>query len=137
MLAPDSLTVTEKMSLSLRSRRKSRTKASVSREAVPLPMAMARTLCLRDQRGEGVGGSGRRVLGGVEVEDVVGEELAGLVDDGDLAAGAQAGVDAEHRDGAGGRGEQKVVEIVAEDLDGVGIGALLELEADLALDGRS
>src|ERR1035438_2827378 len=41
MLAPDSLTVTEKMSWIPLSRRKSRTNESVSREAVPLPIAIA------------------------------------------------------------------------------------------------
>ena len=67
----------------------------------------------------------------------MGEELSGLVDDGNLAAGAEAGVDAQDGDRAGGRGEQEVLEVIAKDLDGVGVGALFELEAQLALDGRA
>ena len=52
MEAPDSLTVTAKISVRFSFLKKARTKASVSREAVPLPMAMARTLCfsMRDLR---------------------------------------------------------------------------------------
>ena len=65
----------------------------------------------------------------------MGEELAGLVDDGDLAAGAQAWVNAENGDRTSGCGEEKVVEVVAEDLDGVGVGTLFQLETELALDG--
>jgi hypothetical protein len=86
---------------------------------------------LLDERGELA--CGLRGAAGVRVDDVVGEELAGFVDDGDFAAGAEAGVDAENGDGAGGRGEQKVVEVVAEDFDGGGIGPALEFEADFAL----
>ena len=63
------------------------------------------------------------------------EELAGLVDDGDLAAGAYAGVDAEHGERARRRSQQQVLEIVAKDLDGIGVGALLQLQPDLALYG--
>ena len=51
-----------------------------------------------------------------------------------FAAGANAGVEAEDGELAGGRGEQEVLEIVAEDGDGVGIGALLEFEADFGGD---
>jgi len=47
MLAPDSLTVAEKIPSIFFSRKNSRTNASVSRDAVPLPMAMALTLCVR------------------------------------------------------------------------------------------
>ena len=71
----------------------------------------------------------------MQIEHVVGEQLAGLIDDGDLASSAQAGIDAQHRDGAGRRGEQQVVEIVAEDGDGVGVGTPLQFQANLALDG--
>ena len=86
-----------------------------------------------DESGEGLGGESG--FAGVGVDDVVCEEFAGLVDDGDLAAGAQAGVDAEDGDGASWRAEEKVEEVVAEDLNCVGIGAFLELEAELGLDG--
>ena len=65
------------------------------------------------------------------------EELAGVVDDGDLAAGADAGVDAKHASWPGGRSEQQVLEIFAENLDGLDVGALLEFQADLGLDRES
>ena len=65
----------------------------------------------------------------------MGEKLAGLVDNGELASSAQAGVDAEDGDGSGGRREQQIVQVVAEDGDGIGIGALLQFEANFALDG--
>ena len=90
----------------------------------------------RDECGEGIGGTAGSGLRGMEIEDGVGEELAGLIDDSNLTAGAQAGVDAEHRDWAGGCGEQEVLEVVAEDLDGVGVGAFLQLATNLALDRR-
>ena len=89
--------------------KKSRTKASVSREAVPLPIAMARTLYFAIRALQSALGAGDVVLRLVRIDDVVGEELAGLVDHGDLAAGADAGVDAEHGELAGGRGEQQVL----------------------------
>lgn len=69
----------------------------------------------------------------MEVKDIVGEKLAGLVDDGELAARAQAGVDPENGDRTGGCGQQKVLEVVAKDLNRVGVGAVLELETQLAL----
>jgi hypothetical protein len=55
----------------------------------------------------------------------MGEELACFIHHGDFAAGAKSRVNAKHGDGAGGCGEQQIVQVVAEDLDGVGIGALL------------
>src|SRR5665213_3168112 len=77
------------------------------------------------------------ILRSMEIENRVSEEFPGLVDDGNLAASAKAGVDAKDGDGASGRSEQEVVEIVAEDLDGVGIRALLQFQANLALNGRT
>jgi len=61
----------------------------------------------------------------VRVENVVREELARLVDHGDLATGTQAGVDAEYGDGAGRRSEQEILQVIAEDLDGICVGSLL------------
>jgi hypothetical protein len=73
-------------------------------------------------------------LAGVRIDDIVSEEFAGLVDYGDLAPGPQAGIDAQNGDRAGGRRQQQVIKVVAKDLDGVEIGALLEFEPKLALD---
>ena len=62
----------------------------------------------------------------VRVDGGVVEQLAGGVDDGELAAGADAGVDA-HRDVlAGGGGEQQVFQVLAEDADGFFFGALAQ-----------
>ncbi len=99
-------------------------------------MAMARTGEFAQQGFEFGRGLGVASLAGMQIEHVVREELACLVDDSDLAAGAQSGVDAEYRERAGRRREKNVVEIVLEDLDGFRIGAAFQLEADLALDGR-
>ncbi len=129
MLAPDSETVTEKRWLSSRSRRK------VADEGVGLAGGCAvadgdgTDVVFDDQRGEGVTCSGGCVLGSMKVQNVVCEELSGLVDDGDLAAGAEARVNAQDRDWPGGRGEEEVLEVIAKDLDRVGVGALFELEA--------
>src|SRR5215467_9992324 len=73
------------------------------------------------------------VLRRMRVYNIMGEEPAGLIHHGDLAAGADAGVDSEHGDGAGGRREQQILQIIAEDPDGFGIGTLFHLEADLPL----
>ena len=113
--------MTEKMVSSFRSRRKSRTKASVSREAVPLPMAMARTLCCCSRDSSTFGGSLRLTLGAVQVDDVVGKKLTGVVNHGELAAGAQAGVNSQHRNGSRRRRQQQVMQIVAKNLNRFGV----------------
>ena len=79
--------------------------------------------------------AGDVVLGLERVDDIVTEKLAGVVDDGDLAAGADAGVESEYGELARGRGEQQVLEILAKNLDGIGVGALLQFQADLRGDG--
>ena len=86
----------------------SRTKASVSREAVPLPMAMARTLCFAISAFSVRSAPAMSFLGWMRVDDIVAEELARLVHHGDLAAGAEAGVDAQHARWPGGRSQQQV-----------------------------
>jgi hypothetical protein len=63
------------------------------------------------------------------------EKLSGVVNDGDLATGADAGIESENGELARGRGEQQILEILAENLDGIGIGALLEFQADLRSNG--
>ena len=54
------------------------------------------------------------------------EQLAGGVDDSDLAAGADARVDAHGHVLAGRRGEQQVLQVLAEDADGFFLGALAQ-----------
>jgi hypothetical protein len=98
---------------------------SVSREAVPLPMLIRSTWCLppagpagaarRPSRGAVRAGRWWRV-----------EQLAGGVDDGDLDAGAQAGIEAHGGVLAGRRSEQQVVQVGAEDADRFGFGALAQ-----------
>ncbi len=103
--------------------------------AVPLPMAMARTLCCAINFSITFADCSSAALGGEGIHDVMREKLSGLIDDRELASGAQARVDAQHGDRPGGRREQQVVQIVAKDGDGIGVGALLQFEANLALDG--
>jgi hypothetical protein len=63
----------------------------------------------------------------VRVNGGVVEHFAGGIDDGQLAAGADAGVDA-HGDVLAGRGgEQQVFEVAAEDADCFFLGALAQL----------
>ncbi len=64
-------------------------------------------------------------LGTMQVDHVVRKEFARLIDHRDLAARAQAGVDAQHGNRPGGRRKQQVVQIVAKDLNRFRIGALL------------
>ena len=73
-------------------------------------------------------------FGWMRIDDAVLEELSGLVNYRDLAAGADAGIDAEHAELAGGRGEQQVLQVLAKHLNGVGVRALLQLQTDLGLD---
>ena len=74
----------------------SETSSSVSRQAVPLPMAMTWTWCLRTSSSSRKRASALLVLGLVRKDNAVFLEDAGLVEDGHLAAGAEAGVDGQH-----------------------------------------
>ena len=64
------------------------------------------------------------------------QELARLIDHRNLASRAQARIDAQHRDRSRRRRQQQVMQIVAEHRDRVRIGALLQLQPQLALDRR-
>ena len=55
------------------------------------------------------------------------EQLAGVVDDDALAAGALAGIDAEHDAAPERRREQELAQVLGEDADGVAIGGELQL----------
>ena len=70
-------------------------------------------------------------LGGVD--HTVVEQLAGLVHDGDLAAGAVARIECEHAGAADGAGREQALEILGKDVDGLGLGANGEFGAGLAL----
>ena len=135
MLAPDSLTVTEKMLSRLVFSQQ------VAHESVGLARGSAVADCdgadvvLRISFSRPCACSAVRSSKCERYMHVVCEKLSGLVHHRDLASGAQAGVDAQHGDGAGGRREQQILQIVAEDLDGIYVGSLLQFEANLALDG--
>src|SRR5690606_12932554 len=74
----------------------------------------------------------------VRIDRAGGDELAGRIDDRDLDAGAEPRV--ETHDGArpGGRGEQEILEVVAEDPDRVLLGLLAcaveEIEREVHVD---
>ena len=71
------------------------------------------------------------VLRDVRVDRVGRDDLAGRVDDGDLDAGAEAGVEA-HRGALPGRGgEEQVLEVGGEDVDGLGLGGLPQAHAQV------
>ncbi len=64
------------------------------------------------------------------------EKLARLVHNGDLAASAQARVNAKHADRASRCGQQKMLQILAENLNGIRIGAALQFQPEFALNRR-
>jgi len=69
----------------------------------------------------------------VQVQNIVSKKLARFIDHRDLAARAQARVDPEHGDGPRGRRQQKVLQVVAKDLNSIAVRALLQLQTHLAL----
>ena len=73
-----------------------RTKVSVSRPAVPLPMATASMRCCLHSRSSVAAASSTLRSDCVGIDDVVGLQIALVVDDRDLAAGAKAGIDRQH-----------------------------------------
>ena len=118
------------------SRRNSRTNASVSRAGGAVADGDGAHVVLAQQRFQLGRGLVIAVLRGVQIEHVVRQQLAGLIHNRNLAAGAQARIDAQHGDGPGRRSQQQVIEIVAENLDGFGVGTPLQLQANLALNRR-
>ena len=77
---------------------------------------------------------GGLLLVGLEVDDVGRHEPARRVHRGQLAPGADAGVDAEHRPGAERRLEQPPAHVLGEDLGGGGVRRLLQHAVHLVLD---
>ena len=135
MEAPDSFTITQKIDERPSFFKKSRTKAVGFARSRAVADRDGPDIVFRDQGFQRAFRAGDIVLGLERVDDVVAEKLAGVINDGDLAAGADAGVESEYGELARGRGEQQVLEILAENLDGIGVGALLQFQADLRRDG--
>ena len=102
------------------------TSLSVSRLAVPLPMAISVTPCAEARRAMVEMEPPQSFARFVRVDGGGVEQLAGGVDDGDLAAGADARVDAHGHVLAGRRGEQQILQVLAEDADGFFLGALAQ-----------
>ena len=88
------------------------------------------------QGGQGVAGGVPLVLRLVRVDDDGVEDLAGAVDHGALDAVAESRVQAQRRALPGGRGEQQVAQVAGEDLDGLGLGALLQAHAGVQRRGH-
>ena len=72
------------------------------------------------------------VLRRVRVDDAVVEEVAVPVQDGDFAAGAEAGVERQHHLVQDGRLEQEAAQVPGEDVDGVPLGEFGQVATDLA-----
>ena len=113
------------------------TNASVSREAVPLPIAITVTPCSLDEPEHGRSRFGGPVLRRGRVNRVGCEQAAGRVDDGHLAAGAEPGVDAEHRPAPAPAGSEQRFQVGTEHFDRVRFGVLRQPRAHVALDRRS
>ena len=88
-----------------------------------------------DEGGEGFARAGDIHARFEGVDDGVFEELAGVIDHGDFAAGTDAGIEREHGHASGRRGEEQVLQILAEDLNGLFVRAVFQFEADFGLDG--
>jgi hypothetical protein len=132
-LAPDSLTMTTG-TFSPAPSMASRMMASVSRPAVPLPTAMARMPPFLTSSASRVAAPVLRPR--FEVHDRAAHVLAGIVDHGQLAAGAQAGIHAQHGLGPEGRREQQLAHVLGEDVDGGLVGHFAQGLVHLVLDGR-
>jgi hypothetical protein len=89
-------------------------------------MLISLDLMLARQQGQGVQRAVPVTAGFVRVDRGGVEQFAGGIDDGDLDAGAQAGVEAHGGVFAGGCGEQQVVQVGGKDADRLGLGALAQ-----------
>ena len=102
---------------------------SVSREAVPLPMAISADIVLRQQLAQQTLRF-VRLMQGYMVSDS--RWLAVLIHHGHLAAGAKAGVNAQHLRPRSGGCKSKLRRLVSENIDGVFFGAPGQFDAHLA-----
>ncbi len=105
----------------------SATSFSVSRLPVPLPMAISSTLCLRISEASSACAPRTSLLRLERIDGRGVEQLAGGIDDGDLDAGADAGIEAHGGARAGGRRQQQVLQIAGEDADRLFLGAFAQL----------
>ena len=89
----------------------------------------------RHQRGQRLDRS-REIVPRLErVDHRIFQKLAGIVHYGDLAAGANPRVERQHRHPSRRRREQQVLQVLAKYLDGLFVGAVLQLQAHFGLDG--
>ena len=65
---------------------------------------------------------------------MVGEVLPAIIDQGELATGADSRVDAENRAGSKGGGEKQLPDILGKDPDRRLVGDILQGAVDLGLD---
>ena len=99
-------------------------------------MAMACTLCRAISEASVCTAPARSFLRLHRIDHGGLEKLAGFVHHRHLAAGTNAGIDRQHGQHAGRRREQQVLQILAEHADGFLVGAVLQFQPDLGLDGR-
>ena len=71
-----------------------------------------------------------------ELQQLALDELSGLVHNGDLASGADPGIDADNANRTGGRREQQRPKVVFEYLDGFLFCAVLQNRSRFIPDGR-
>ena len=111
----------------------SATSSSVSRQAVPLPIATTPTSCLPTRSLRWILGLGPPVLGRVRVNHRLVDQVAAPVEHGHLAAGPEPGVDGQDNCLGIGGCKSKPAEVLGKDLDGVLLGCLGQIAANLAL----
>ena len=106
---------------------------------MPLPIEMSETWCFcTKRRAQCVKRLGLAVLRRVRVDRDGIDQLAGGVDHGHLAAGAEAGVDAEDRLAGERRLAEQAAQIGGKDRDGVAFGQLGErVRTSRSMAGRS
>ena len=110
---------------------------SLSRLAVPLPMAMAVTpyFFTKPLISRAAAALAASLPGRVKVAHAGIQHLAVFIHHGQLAAGAEAGVHAQGHLALDGRLHQQLVQVLGEDLDGLHVGPVGQLIADLPLQG--
>ena len=114
----------------------SATSCSVCRQAVPLPMATTFRLCSLDQLGQLRAAGGFLLVAADDVDHVVREQRAELIEHGQLAAVLVAGIDRQHALARQRRLQQQIPQVAGKHFDGVRLGLLGQLAAGFALQAR-